>query len=243
MFYFISTIVFCLYWTIIGKINQKENYHYFAGDHIHHLYPVNNQPKYYHYIERDFNHQCCIPNFANVISNIPFALVGIYGLLYGQNNSIGWLGFNIASIGVFLGSSYYHWNPNNSTLVWDRIPMTLCTTSITYEIFRLYDFPLHPNDLNLWWVVGIYSVIYWNLTGDLRLYAFVQYYPILFIILLMIFDEDPYNLNKSTLAISIGVYVFARICEYFDHTLYRYTPLSGHVWKHLLCAYAMYILI
>jgi hypothetical protein len=32
-------------------------------------------------------------------------------------------------LGIFLtgfGSSYYHWNPNDDTLFWDRLPMTLC---------------------------------------------------------------------------------------------------------------------
>jgi hypothetical protein len=36
-------------------------------------------------------------------------------------------------LGIFLtgfGSSYYHWNPNNDTLFWDRLPMTLCFMAI-----------------------------------------------------------------------------------------------------------------
>jgi hypothetical protein len=28
------------------------------------------------------------------------------------------------------GSSYYHWNPNDDTLFWDRLPMTLCFMAI-----------------------------------------------------------------------------------------------------------------
>ncbi|MBT3812899.1 MAG: hypothetical protein HOE45_04700 [Gammaproteobacteria bacterium] len=31
---------------------------------------------------------------------------------------------------VAAGSSYYHWNPNNQTLVWDRLPMTICFMSL-----------------------------------------------------------------------------------------------------------------
>ena len=28
------------------------------------------------------------------------------------------------------GSSYYQWNPNDNTLFWDRLPMTLCFMAI-----------------------------------------------------------------------------------------------------------------
>ena len=36
-------------------------------------------------------------------------------------------------LGIFLtgfGSSYYHWDPNDDTLFWDRLPMTLCFMAI-----------------------------------------------------------------------------------------------------------------
>jgi hypothetical protein len=36
-------------------------------------------------------------------------------------------------LGVFLtgiGSSYYHWDPNDDTLFWDRLPMTLGFSAI-----------------------------------------------------------------------------------------------------------------
>ena len=35
--------------------------------------------------------------------------------------------------GIFLtgfGSSYYHLNPNDNTLFWDRLPMTFCFAAI-----------------------------------------------------------------------------------------------------------------
>src|SRR5262249_16147692 len=56
-----------------------------------------------------------IPNFWNVVSNLPFLAVGAAGLRRFRNDPATVVFF----LGVFLtgiGSSYYHWNPNDETL-------------------------------------------------------------------------------------------------------------------------------
>ena len=69
-----------------------------------------------------------IPNFWNVVSNFPFIAVGAAGLRQFYRDP--------ATLALFLGifltgfSSYYHWNTNNDTLFWDRLPMTLCFMAI-----------------------------------------------------------------------------------------------------------------
>lgn len=43
-------------------------------------------------------------------------------------SSLEWCGWFILATGILLvslGSAYYHWRPNNRTLVWDRLPMTI----------------------------------------------------------------------------------------------------------------------
>jgi hypothetical protein len=70
-----------------------------------------------------------IPNFWNVVSNLPFFAVGAAGLWHFRDNPA----TIVFYLGVFLtgiGSSYYHWDPNDSTLFWDRLPMTLCFAAI-----------------------------------------------------------------------------------------------------------------
>ena len=60
-----------------------------------------------------------IPNFWNVVSNLPFIAVGAVGLRQFYRDPATLALF----LGIFLtgfGSSYYHWNPNNDTLFWDR---------------------------------------------------------------------------------------------------------------------------
>ena len=70
-----------------------------------------------------------IPNFWNVVSNLPFLAVGAAGLRRFRDDPATVVFF----LGVFLtgiGSSYYHWNPNDDTLFWDRLPMTLAFAAI-----------------------------------------------------------------------------------------------------------------
>lgn len=75
-----------------------------------------------------------IQNFINVISNIPFMLIGLLGILHlnGKNIKIAdcqpITPFFVFFMGVFftgIGSAYYHLNPSNETLFWDRFPMTI----------------------------------------------------------------------------------------------------------------------
>lgn len=66
-----------------------------------------------------------IPNFWNVVSNLPFVAVGAVGLLRFHRD----VTTTVLFAGIFLtgfGSSYYHLDPNDSTLFWDRLPMTIC---------------------------------------------------------------------------------------------------------------------
>ena len=64
-----------------------------------------------------------IPNFRDVASNLPFAIVGILGLwnLRGGGDLVLFTGVQL----TFFGSAYYHLAPSDVRLVWDRLPMTL----------------------------------------------------------------------------------------------------------------------
>jgi len=78
-----------------------------------------------------------IPNFWNVITNLPFLLVGLLGLAAMRRARVN-TGLAVAYVALFtgitltgIGSGYYHWAPDNNTLVWDRIPMTLVFMSLS----------------------------------------------------------------------------------------------------------------
>ena len=73
-----------------------------------------------------------IPNFWNVVSNLPFAIVGVWGLWRLRGISA-----RVLSTGLLLtcvGSAYYHLVPTDTRLVWDRIPMTLVFMSFLASV-------------------------------------------------------------------------------------------------------------
>src|SRR5262245_51067160 len=91
------------------------------------------QPVWYH----DFADQrClfCVPHCLNVVSNLPFLVVGLWGTWYvARCNPAGrfddprdrWLyGFLFLAVALTgIGSAYYHAEPSNERLVWDRMPL------------------------------------------------------------------------------------------------------------------------
>src|SRR5215472_13150603 len=102
------------------------------------LFPPIPQPQWYHMFA-DQRRFLRIPNFNNVVSNVPFAAVGLWGLLFllranGRQERRHFLDqrerwpYWIVFVGLILtgfGSSYYHLQPGNARLVWDRIPMAI----------------------------------------------------------------------------------------------------------------------
>ena len=75
-----------------------------------------------------------IPNFWNVVSNIPFLIFGAMGILFVlkqfliETKTTLFLSNLFFFIGIFLtgiGSAYYHLHPTTQTLMWDRLPMVI----------------------------------------------------------------------------------------------------------------------
>ena len=105
------------------------------------------QPQWYH----DFGDKRSllgIPNFWNVISNLPFLFVGGWGIGYllpdGAKAGLPdfverWLFlFLFAAVALTgVGSAYYHWEPNNDRLVWDRLPLAMMFMAL-FAIITVY---------------------------------------------------------------------------------------------------------
>ena len=184
-----------------------------------------------------------IPNFFDVISNLPFALVGIAGIKLCIRNHLGdirvaWLTLFAGMALVSIGSAYYHWNPNNETLVWDRLPMTIGFMGLfvallsEYVSIRLCKILLVPALL-----MGFSSVIYWHLFDDLRFYAWIQMIPLLTIPAVVVLFQSKYS-GQWLLLGAFGCYVLAKFSEIYDREVFALTHslLSGHSLKHLLAA-------
>ena len=120
-----------------------------------------------------------MPNFWNVVSNLPFILVGALGLRYLRRD----LSAGVFFLGVFLtgfSSSYYHWKPNDAGLFWDRLPMAIAFMAILANVVE-ERIDARVGRALLWPLValGIVSLLVWLRTDDLRLYGWVQFFPCL----------------------------------------------------------------
>ena len=199
-----------------------------------------------------------IINFWNVISNIPFFLVGCMGVysIYVTHKiklltdmKTAYTLFFIGVSVVAVGSSYYHLWPSNETLVWDRLPMTVAFMSLFSIIIGEFTSSRYGK-LSLWPLVilGACSVIYWEITelngaGDLRLYVLVQFLPILVIPILLLFFKATYT-NVKGYWLLLLAYVLAKFLEHFDSQIYdTFIFISGHSIKHVVAALGVYLLL
>jgi hypothetical protein len=184
-----------------------------------------------------------IPNFWNVVSNLPFLAVGAAGLRRFRYNPATVFFF----LGVFLtgiGSSYYHWDPNDDTLFWDRLPMTLSFAAIlVLAVEERVD--ARTGAILLWpaFAIGLFSLLVWRWTDDLRLYFWVQFFPGLAILLLFLLYPPKYTGTYYWIA-AAALYALAKLFEFTDETIYGAGHfLSGHTLKHLAAAASCFAIL
>jgi hypothetical protein len=200
-----------------------------------------------------------IPNLLNVASNFAFVWGGVAGLLFlrrgcerqfiESKEKASWHVFFAGAVLTGIGSAYYHYAPDNVRLVWDRLPMTvvfmallaaIITERISVKGGRVLLLPLL--------LLGVGSVVYWHFTeqagqGDLRLYGFVQFYPVLLIPAILLLFPARYT-RSGYLFGMIGVYAIAKISEGFDAEILALGQfVSGHTIKHLIAALPVFFIL
>lgn len=188
-----------------------------------------------------------IPNFWNVISNFPFLIVGLFGILRLKRMDRVNLQFLTFFIGIFfvaIGSGYYHFNPNSSTLVWDRLPMTVAFTALmSIVISEFVDNKKGKLLLLPLLLLGLISIIYWVKLGDLRLYLLVQFFPMLAIPVILILFKSEETSPKGFWLLLI-TYIIAKLFETYDFEIHKTLDfLSGHSLKHISASVGIYLLI
>lgn len=211
------------------------------------LRPVAQSLSYHHFADQ--RPLWGIPNFGNVVSNLPYLIIGLYGLVLVGRTPVPpaiRVIYLVLFFGVLLtglGSSYYHWNPNNDTLIWDRIPMTIIFMSLlSATVAELINRSLGIRLLFPLVAIGIGSVLWWNYTealgkGDLRPYGWVQFYPALAIpLILWLYYEPGIKPVMRCLILAVVWYAIAKLFEHFDLPVYKAIGISGHTLKHLASA-------
>jgi hypothetical protein len=215
--------VLALVWLVMPAILQPQEYHGFAD-------------------QRTF---LGVPNAFDVLSNLAFIVAGAYGLWQLRHEVRGVTPAARLSLIVFFtgltatgfGSGYYHLAPDDARLFWDRLPMTVAFAGVFGEVFgervsRRSGIAI----LLLMLVIGPFSAIYWRQTGDLSLYALVQFGGIAGILVALAATargEDPLPWGWL-----IGWYIVAKIAESADAWVWQATGelFAGHMVKHLAAA-------
>jgi hypothetical protein len=150
-----------------------------------------------------------------------------------------------------MGSAWYHVAPDNNTLVFDRIPMTIVFMSLlSATLSEFVNLKLGGMLLGPLVLIGVVSVLWWHYTesggtGDLRLYVLVQYYPMLLIpLILCLFPSAGSRRGTLYLLWVVVWYLIAKVCDVFDRFIYAFTGFaSGHSLKHLAAAVATLYLV
>lgn len=211
--------------------------------------PIPQSQEYHHFADKSCLYG--IPNFRNVVSNLPFVVIGIWGIMFLIPKQREAAAPDAASLAFFsgilltgFGSAWYHLKPDNQTLIWDRLPMTIAFMAFFSVIIREY-VHAEAGRKGLWPLLflGILSVCYWQMTGsrgqgDLRFYLLVQFLPMLLIPLILLLFKTK---GRSSLAmwLILLAYVIAKIFESADVEFLMATgSLSGHSMKHIAAALA-----
>ncbi|MBS1191831.1 MAG: hypothetical protein H6R10_3623 [Rhodocyclaceae bacterium] len=230
------TLAACFLLVVHGPILQLAHYHEFA--------------------DRSF--LLGLPHGADVLSNLGFALVGGWGWLklapVRSHPALraGWPGYRLFLLGLTLtalGSSFYHWAPDNARLVWDRLPIALACAGLLAAV-RAETRPgiEAGRDAALLAVFAIASVAWWYATelwvkGDLRPYLLLQGLPLVLVPLWQAIYRAP-RLDRVWFGVALLLYVFAKGAEVFDHELLAALGwISGHTLKHLLATGAAAVLV
>jgi hypothetical protein len=214
------------------------------------LRPIPQNPDYHRFA--DSRTMFGIPNFLNVASNLPFLVAGVLGVAQVFKPSTPfpapwvrwpWLALTGSVVLTGLGSPYYHWNPTDGTLFWDRLPMAIGFGAVLGIIV------LERMDLRLGralWaplvLAGGGSLLFWRLGGDLRFYGLFQGWAIVLVpLILLLFPSRTAGTHHWFLI--LGLYGIAKVFELGDAATYRMGGfVSGHTLKHLFAGAASWFI-
>ncbi len=210
--------------------------------------------EYHHFADR--RDLWGITNFLDVVSNLGFLIVGIAGLVivFGgraqfEFRSERWpyAVFFLGALLTALGSGYYHLAPDNESLFWDRLPMTIAFMGlVASQIVDRIDIRAGLALLVPMLLIGAASVIYWRITeragvGNVLPYGILQGYSVIIVLLLAALSPSRYTRGNDLYWV-FGWYVLSKILETFDAQVLDYSGgvVSGHTLKHLAAALAGY---
>jgi hypothetical protein len=210
--------------------------------------PITQNPAYHHFADQRII--CGVPHIGDVLSNLSFIAVGIILFFKSfkekpvhefQQFMFGF--FCVSAVALGLGSAYYHWNPSDKTLIWDRMTMVFGFSVIFMDSMWRYNV-FKPNMMASKFAVCFFlfcaTVVYSKVTNRLEPYVLVQFFTLLIILVLALVNLK--SINSHAVLMMVGTYIIAKIFEYYDLKIWLelHQVVSGHTLKHLMYALSLY---
>lgn len=219
-----------------------------TGAVLEKVLPLAQDPAYHNFA--DARSALGLPHAANVLSNLPMLVVGLYGL--------GWAlsasrhdkplsrSLTVFAVGLTLtavGSARYHLHPTSATLVWDRLPLAVAVGGALLVIGASATLR-RPTWAQCLLVVltSAGTVGWWAWTGSLWPYVLLQFGGFLALVCLLL---ARHLRSADGWWVVVHAYAVSKLFEYFDGAVFALTGhlVSGHALKHLASAAAAFALI
>jgi hypothetical protein len=194
-----------------------------------------------------------VPHALDVLSNLPFALLGIIGLVtLHRARSVLTSGERACAL-LFLagllcataGSAWYHHAPDDVGLAIDRCGMSVAFAGLLGLLAgSLVSERAGAAVAALLMVLAPAGVLAWFTTGNVLPWAVVQFGGMPLLLLAAVRRPAAHALQVRW-ALVLLAYALAKWCETNDHAIFAATGelLSGHTMKHLLAAFAAWPVI
>jgi hypothetical protein len=223
--------IYAVTWLVLGPLPQDPAYHLFAD------------------VRTCFG---LIPRAGDVLTNLAILAAAFYGLALRPRMNVApdeRPAADLLILGAFLtaaGSAYYHWDPRNSTLVWDRLPMMLTIPPILVLVLADRVNPAFARRaLVPLTVFSLASVLWWSVSEaigqeDVRLYFMVRVLLVVAILLLVAFRPSRYTAGGWLVGAIVGEAAMVTF-ERLDHQIFALTGglASGHNLKHVAVGIAL----
>jgi hypothetical protein len=186
-----------------------------------------------------------VPHFWNVVSNLAFLAAGCAGLALLRRSpgrfAIGWWPVFAGTALVTLGSSIYHLEPDDASLVWDRLTMAVAFAGLLSALVGEFADPRHGRVLLLPALAfALLAIAWWRIIGDLSLWIWVQVAPLVIMLLVALIYERG-SRDARYLLLALPWYVAAKLFETGDATIFAWSggTMGGHALKHLAAAFGV----
>ncbi len=188
-----------------------------------------------------------VPRAMDVLSNLCFLVVGGAGFIYHFSGHLAYPSFAMRTSGLVfflgfvltaVGSAYYHLNPNDWGLAWDRLGMVVAFSGVL-GLVAAHRVSVRSANLLLPFALlgGVLSVAWFAATGSITPYLVMQFGGIGLVASVCWLPTRGTGPNWAAL---IAAYALAKVLEIEDQDVFQLTNglVSGHTLKHVLAALA-----